>query len=93
MGLVDADFTKEQAALCFVWSKPFVSDEVRRRRKLVEASFVDFLEALCRVLTFKARFFLKSLRCSPHLGSKRRRDGANRVAEISVDLPTLPPDG
>ena len=25
-------------------------------------------------------------------GSARRRDGANRVAEVSVDLPTHPPD-
>jgi len=26
-------------------------------------------------------------------GSVRRHDGADRVAEVSVDLPTLPPDG
>lgn len=46
-------FTRNEAALCFVWSQPFVTDEVKRRLKLTHLTFVDFLEALARTCTFK----------------------------------------
>jgi len=51
--MVDASFTKDDAALCFLWGKTFVTDELRRRQKVVDATFVDFLEALARITTFK----------------------------------------
>ena len=38
-------FGRNQAALCFVWSQPFVTDEVKRRMQLTSLTFVDFLEA------------------------------------------------
>ena len=46
-------FTRNEAALCFIWSQPFVTDEVKRRLKLTHLTFVDFLEALARACTFK----------------------------------------
>jgi hypothetical protein len=51
--MVDASFTKDDAALCFLWAKTFATDEMRRRQKVVDATFVDFLEALARIATFK----------------------------------------
>jgi len=51
--LLDKDFTRHSAVLCFVWSQPFVTDEARKRDKMSNLSYVDFLEALSRILTFK----------------------------------------
>jgi hypothetical protein len=51
--MVEGSFTKDDAALCFLWGKTFVTDEMRRRQKVVDATFVDFLEALARIATFK----------------------------------------
>ena len=51
--LIDADFSRRDAALCFVWAQPFVTDEVRRRVAMVHLDFVGFLEALARITTFK----------------------------------------
>jgi len=41
-----------QARLCLVWSQAFVSDELKRRQELTQATFVDFLEMLARLCTF-----------------------------------------
>jgi hypothetical protein len=41
-----------QARLCMAWSQSFVSDELKRRQQLTEATFVDFLEALGRMCCF-----------------------------------------
>ncbi len=38
-------------------------------------------------------FFSSYIHYHPHGERLRRRDGADCVAEVSVDLPTLPPDG
>ena len=46
-------FTRREAALCFIWSQPFVTDEVKRRMQMTNLSFVDFLEAVARLCTFK----------------------------------------
>ena len=46
-------FTRKEAVLCFQWSQPFVTDEIKRREKQQHLSFLDFCEALCRVITFK----------------------------------------
>lgn len=51
--LLDDDFTRRSAVLCFVWSQPFVTDEIKRREKMQHLSYVDFLEAMCRILSFK----------------------------------------
>ena len=45
---------RREAALCFVWAQTFVTDEIKRRDKLVHLTFVDFLEAIARLCTFKA---------------------------------------
>ena len=52
-GLIDDDLTRQRAILCFVWSQPCVTDEVRRREKMQHLSYIDFCEALCRILAFK----------------------------------------
>ena len=44
---------RRAAVLCFLWSSPFVTDEVKRRDKMMHLNFTDFIEALCRVCTFK----------------------------------------
>ena len=46
-------FTRKEAVLCFVWSQPFVTDEIKRRERMMHLSFIDFCEALGRVITFK----------------------------------------
>jgi len=51
--LIDADFSRRDAALCFVWAQGIVTDEIARRRALLGLSFVDFFEALARVTTMK----------------------------------------
>ena len=51
--LLDEGFTRRAAVLCFVWAQPFVTDEIKRREKMQHLAFVDFLEALARVVTFK----------------------------------------
>ena len=53
-GLIDHEFTRREAVLCFVWSQPHITDEVRRRERMQHLTFVDFVEALARILTFKA---------------------------------------
>ena len=52
-GVIDDDFTKRHASLCFIWSQSFCTDDLKRRRDLVHMKYVDFLEALARVTTFK----------------------------------------
>ena len=51
--LIDDDFTRRQAALCFVWSQAFCTDDMKRRIVLTHLSYVDFLEALARITTFR----------------------------------------
>lgn len=50
----DAKFGRREAAYCFMWSQMFVADEQKRRAKLLSLGFLDFLEALARVTSFKA---------------------------------------
>jgi len=54
VGIIDAEVTQREVRLCFIWSQTFVSDEIKRREKLINMTFVDFLEALCRLCCFKA---------------------------------------
>ena len=51
--LLDKDFGKAEAIMCFVWAQGFVTDEIARRQSLVGLNFVDFLEALARIITLK----------------------------------------
>jgi len=52
--LIDGEFTKREAFLCFAWSQMFVTDEIRRREKMLHCKFPDFLEAIARITCFKA---------------------------------------
>ena len=45
---------RREATLCFFWSLPVTSDEIKRRMWMLNMRFVDFLEALARVVMFKA---------------------------------------
>jgi len=51
--LFDEDFTKRHASLCFLWAQSFCTDDLKRRTVLTHLSYVDFLEALARITTFK----------------------------------------
>jgi len=51
--LIDSHFTKRESHLCFFWSISFVADEVDRRQKMINMTFVDFLEGLGRIAVFK----------------------------------------
>ena len=42
--IIDADFTKRDATICFFWSLPITSDEIKRRIWMLNMRFVDFLE-------------------------------------------------
>ena len=53
-GITDEHFTKKLATLCFVWSMPMTTDEIKRRQWLMNLRFVDFMEALTRIVTMKA---------------------------------------
>jgi len=53
-GVIDHELTEREGRLCFIWSQTLVTDEVKRREKMIHLSFVDFLEALCRLCCFKA---------------------------------------
>merc|ERR1711865_251859 len=53
-GLFGDSFTKREGRLAFTWCKMLISDELRNRLGFVGMSFVDFLEALCRVAQLKA---------------------------------------
>ncbi|KAK3273578.1 hypothetical protein CYMTET_18185 [Cymbomonas tetramitiformis] len=44
-----AGLTRREACLCFLWSRPAVSDELQDKERVQRISFVDFLEALARV--------------------------------------------
>ena len=44
--------TPVQMRLCLAWSKSFVTDELKRREKLTNANFVDFLEMIARLCIF-----------------------------------------
>jgi len=48
-----SELTKEASELAFVWSQTFVTDEIKRREKMIHLTFTDFLEALARLCTFK----------------------------------------
>jgi hypothetical protein len=54
LGVIDNDFTKREARLCFCWSKMRVADEVKRELAWTTMTFFDFLEALCRVSELKS---------------------------------------
>jgi len=45
--------TKDMATLIFCWSQSFVTDEMKRRDKMLCLSYVDFIEALARLASFK----------------------------------------
>jgi len=51
--LVDDIFGPREAQLCFKWSQPLVTDEIRRNEKCRHLNYIDFLEALCRLCTLK----------------------------------------
>ena len=51
--LIDADFTRREATLCFFWSLPVTSDEIKRRMWMLNMRFVDFLEVSTLTLTLK----------------------------------------
>ncbi|GFH24772.1 uncharacterized protein HaLaN_22626, partial [Haematococcus lacustris] len=51
--LVDSGFTLQDAALCFLWSRMYVLDEVKDYQRYSSVTFVDFLEALARVADMK----------------------------------------
>jgi len=44
-------FSISHIKLAFIWSQPFVSDELKRRHKLIGLQYVDFLEAIARLCT------------------------------------------
>ena len=52
--LLDATFTRREAAVCFVRSRMAVVNELKSRTKLMQLSFVDFLEVLVRIAGAKA---------------------------------------
>ena len=52
-GFIDDTLTKDDATLCFIWSQPYTTDEVKRREKLIHLGFLGFLEALARLVCFK----------------------------------------
>ena len=54
VGLVDDDFTKREARLCFTWSKMRVADEAKHEVSGTTLKFLDFLEALCRASELKS---------------------------------------
>jgi hypothetical protein len=47
-----AAFGRREAVLAFVWSQPFITDEIKRREKMQHLTFTDFVEALARVTAF-----------------------------------------
>jgi len=58
--------TKDHALLIFTWSQTFVTDEIKRRDKLMHLSYVDFLEAIARISqhkTLPSRDLLKLTGC------------------------------
>merc|ERR1712087_553700 len=52
--LHDPNFGRREAAFCFVWSQMFVTDEIKRREKMMNLTFEGFIEALARITCFKA---------------------------------------
>jgi len=50
---VDPLFSRHDATVCFAWGLPHVVDEIRSYSRLKYLSYVDFLEALARIITFK----------------------------------------
>ena len=46
--LMDDDFSRREAVLCFTWSKMLVIDELLHRDKFITLEFFDFVEALAR---------------------------------------------
>jgi hypothetical protein len=52
-GLVDDDFTLNQAVLCYVWSRMAIIDEVRDFSRFESLSFMDFLEAIALIADMK----------------------------------------
>ena len=51
--IYDAEFTRREAARAFTRARMRVTDELKHRNKLIQLSFVDFLEALLRVACVK----------------------------------------
>jgi hypothetical protein len=52
-GLVDDDFTLNQAVLCYVWSRMATIEEVRDFSRFESLTFIDFLEAIALVADMK----------------------------------------
>ena len=50
---LDADFTRREAILCFMWSQMLVVDDFRSAERAVGLTFIEFVEALCRVSCMK----------------------------------------
>jgi len=51
--MIDQDFTKREARLCFTWAKMKCSDEAKNRLKVTTMNFMDFLEGCARVSELK----------------------------------------
>jgi hypothetical protein len=53
VAFIDDRFTKDDGTLCFIWAQAYVTDEVKRREKLIHLNFLGFLEAVARLICFK----------------------------------------
>lgn len=47
--LLNETLTKREVITCFVWARMRVSDELTKRERVVNCTFTDFMEALCRL--------------------------------------------
>ena len=50
---LDADFTRREATLSFMWSQMLVVDDFRSAERAIGLTFIEFLEAICRVSCMK----------------------------------------
>lgn len=50
---LDADFTRREATLCFTWSQMLVVEDFRFAERAIGLTFIEFLEAICRVSCMK----------------------------------------
>ena len=70
--------THLEARLCFTWSQMFVSDELKRRTKLTQGTYIDFLEALGRICT---RVALPSVQLLEKYGNRSAFEFFEHIAE------------